>query len=182
MAVSNSVIYALRDSAGSDGCRRLALFRAGFDGICRKNGIRHWLTDPFSPNQNGKVDRFHGTLRPDFLDQAEPFESVVLAQAALDVWVADYNQDRPHQALDPTLPVTPAERFPPIPEQQRQLVELWLPPALETVPTPLASMAATIEPARNGPVDRSSSTRSCRRRATCRWPAGNSGSDPPEPV
>jgi transposase InsO family protein len=119
-----------------------------FDRICRKNGIKHRLTDPFSPNQNGKVERFHGTLRPDFLDQAEPFESVALAQAALDVWVADYNQDRPHQALDPTLPVTPAERFTPIPEEQRQLVELWLPSALETAPTPLASMAATIEPAR----------------------------------
>ena len=128
-----------------------------FDRICRKNGIKHRLTDPFSPNQNGKVERFHGTLRPDFLDQAEPFESVALAQAALDVWVADYNQDRPHQALDPTLPVTPAERFTPVPEEQRQLVELWLPPALETVPTPLASTAATIEPATTewsgGPVE-----------------------------
>ena len=128
-----------------------------FDRICRKNGIKHRLTEPLSPNQNGKVERFHGTLRPDFLDQAEPFESVALAQAALDVWVADYNQDRPHQALDPTLPVTPAERFTPIPEEQRQLVELWLPPALETVPTPLASMAATIEPATTewsgGPVE-----------------------------
>jgi len=127
-----------------------------FDRICRKNGIKHRLTDPFSPNQNGKVERFHGTLRPDFLDQAEPFESVALAQA-LDVWVVDYNQDRPHQALDPTLPVTPAERFAPVPEEQPQLVELWLPPALETVPTPLASMAATIEPARTewsgGPVE-----------------------------
>jgi transposase InsO family protein len=35
-----------------------------FDRICRKNGIKHRLTDPFSPNQNGKVERFHGTLRP----------------------------------------------------------------------------------------------------------------------
>jgi hypothetical protein len=26
-----------------------------FDRICRKNGIKHRLTDPFSPNQNGKV-------------------------------------------------------------------------------------------------------------------------------
>jgi hypothetical protein len=25
-----------------------------FDRICRKNGIKHRLTDPFSPNQNGK--------------------------------------------------------------------------------------------------------------------------------
>ena len=37
-----------------------------FDKICRKNGITHRLTAPASPNQNGKVERFHGTFRPDF--------------------------------------------------------------------------------------------------------------------
>jgi transposase InsO family protein len=105
-----------------------------FDRICRKNGIKHRLTDPFSPNQNGKVERFHGTLRPDFLDQAEPFESLTKAQAAVDVWVADYNADRPHQALDDKQPVTPADRFRPVPEEQRQLIELWLPPTLVPVP------------------------------------------------
>jgi len=42
-----------------------------FDKFCRKNGIKHRLTAPASPNQNGKVERFHGTFRPDFLDQAE---------------------------------------------------------------------------------------------------------------
>ena len=35
--------------------------------ICRHNGITHRLTAPSSPNQNGKVERFHGTFRPDFL-------------------------------------------------------------------------------------------------------------------
>jgi transposase InsO family protein len=38
-----------------------------FDKICRKNGITHRLTAPASPNQNGKVERFHGTMRPEFL-------------------------------------------------------------------------------------------------------------------
>lgn len=50
-----------------------------FDRICRKNGIKHRLTRPFSPNQNGKVERFHGTFRPDFLTVAQPFPSVVEA-------------------------------------------------------------------------------------------------------
>jgi transposase InsO family protein len=112
-----------------------------FDRICRKNGIKHRLTDPFSPNQNGKVERFHGTLRPDFLDQAEPFESLTKAQAAVEVWVADYNADRPHQALDDKQPVTPSDRFRPAPEEQRQLIELWLPPTLETVPAAEAPVA-----------------------------------------
>jgi transposase InsO family protein len=132
-----------------------------FDRICRKNGIKHRLTDPFSPNQNGKVERFHGTLRPDFLDQAAPFTSVAAAQAAVDVWVADYNLDRPHQALDDKQPVTPADRFRPIPEEQRQLIELWLPPTLEPAPpeettsvgSPLDQAAIAIDPWSGGPIE-----------------------------
>jgi transposase InsO family protein len=106
-----------------------------FDKICRHNGITHRLTAPASPNQNGKVERFHGTFRPDFLDVAGPFTSVAEAQAAVDTWVGHYNTDRPHQALDEKVPVTPAERFTPVPSQQRDLVGLWLPPALDSTST-----------------------------------------------
>jgi hypothetical protein len=103
-----------------------------FDKICRHNGITHRLTAPASPNQNGKVERFHGTFRPDFLDTAGPFTSVPEAQAAVDTWVGDYNTDRPHQALDEKVPVTPAERFTPVPAAQRDLVGLWLPANLDS--------------------------------------------------
>jgi transposase InsO family protein len=115
-----------------------------FDKICRHNGITHRLTQPASPNQNGKVERFHGTFRPDFLDDADPFESVAAAQAAVDGWVIDYNAERPHQGLDPRRPVVPADRFraaAPAPG-----VELWLPPTLEVLQGP-PQQAAEPEPA-----------------------------------
>lgn len=102
-----------------------------FDVICRKNGIKHRLTQPASPNQNGKVERFHGTFRPDFLDQVQPFTSIDAAQAAVDAWVADYNAERPHQALDQHLPVVPGDRFVPVERAQRELIDLWLPPTLQ---------------------------------------------------
>jgi hypothetical protein len=107
-----------------------------FDKICRKNGITHRLTAPASPNQNGKVERFHGTFRPDFLDVAGPFTSVAQAQAAVDSWVVNYNADRPHQALDEKVPVTPADRFAPVPAVQRELVSLWLPANLDAIAVP----------------------------------------------
>jgi hypothetical protein len=69
-------------------------------------------------------------LRRELLDDHEPFESLTAAQTAVDGFVAQYNADRPHQALDAELPVTPAERFTPIPEEKRELLELWLPPVL----------------------------------------------------
>jgi transposase InsO family protein len=104
-----------------------------FDKICRKNGITHRLTAPASPTTTGKIERFHLTLRRELLDGHEPFGSREAAQAALDAWVAEYNADRPHQALDGRSPVTPADRFTPVPPAQRDLVELWLPPALTAV-------------------------------------------------
>ena len=126
-----------------------------FDKICRRNGITHLLTAPFSPNQNGKVERFHGTFRPDFLDTAGPFTSLAEAQAAVDAWAADYNAERPHQALDSRQPVTPQQRFAPIPAADRDRLELWLPPLL--IPSPTAAGNATVpdpEPApADGPVE-----------------------------
>ena len=85
-----------------------------FDKICRKNGITHRLTAPASPTTTGKVERFHLTLRRELLD-GQVFASVDAAQAAIDAWVAEYNADRPHQALDGQVPVTPADRFTPSP-------------------------------------------------------------------
>ena len=81
-----------------------------FDKICRKNGITHRLTQPASPNQNGKVERFHGTFRPDFLADADPFESVAAAQAAVDGWVAGYRRATP-SGPRPRRPVVPPDRF-----------------------------------------------------------------------
>lgn len=118
-----------------------------FDKICRKNGITHRLTAPASPNQNGKVERFHGTFRPEIGEQG-PFTSLEAAQAAVDVWVAHYNSERPHQGLDDKVPVVPADRFipAPVPESEvvRDAVQLWTPPALEITNTPAFDQAGDL--------------------------------------
>ena len=38
-----------------------------FDRICAENGIRHLLTAPRSPTTTGKVERWHKTIRAEFL-------------------------------------------------------------------------------------------------------------------
>jgi transposase InsO family protein len=78
-----------------------------FDKICRENGIAHRLTAPKSPTTTGKIERFHRTLRIEFLS-GRIFSSLKTAQAELDAWVADYNTNRPHQSLKMQ---TPLERF-----------------------------------------------------------------------
>jgi transposase InsO family protein len=79
-----------------------------FDRICRENGIEHLLTAPRSPTTTGKIERFHRSLRAEFLSQVKPFSSLQVAQQALDEWVSYYNTQRPHRALGMA---TPAERF-----------------------------------------------------------------------
>jgi transposase InsO family protein len=78
-----------------------------FDRICRENGIHHLLTAPRSPTTTGKIERFHRTLRVEFLS-GRVFDDLAAAQAELDTWIADYNTQRPHSAcgMEP-----PASRF-----------------------------------------------------------------------
>lgn len=78
-----------------------------FDRICRENGIRHLLTAPRSPTTTGKVERWHKTLRREFL-HGKVFVDLDDAQAQLDAWVWLYNHDRPHQGIGM---VAPWERF-----------------------------------------------------------------------
>ena len=78
-----------------------------FDRMCRENGISHRLTAPRSPTTTGKIERFHQSVRKEFLAD-QTFSSLEAAQGALDAWVNDYNTERPHQALEMAVP---AQRF-----------------------------------------------------------------------
>lgn len=78
-----------------------------FDRILRENGIAHRHTAVRSPTTTGKIERFHQSLRREFLAD-RIFPSLDRAQAELDAWVTDYNTSRPHQALEMA---TPADRF-----------------------------------------------------------------------
>jgi hypothetical protein len=70
-----------------------------FDRICADNGIAHLLTAPYSPTTTGKVERLHKTMRAEFFAAADrKFATVPELQAALDVWVTEYNTGRPHQS------------------------------------------------------------------------------------
>jgi transposase InsO family protein len=75
-----------------------------FDRICLNNGIRHLLTAPYSPTTTGKVERLHKTMRKEFFSERS-FDTIEEMQAALDVWVCDYNNEREHQSLGDVPPI-----------------------------------------------------------------------------
>jgi len=131
-----------------------------FDRICRDNGITHRLTEPASPTTTGKVERFHKTLRRDFLDDAGPFDNLLAAQAAVDTWVAEYNCDRPHQSLDMGYP---AERFAPSQHARaaaEDLAPLRLPANLQPADSPqTCALPSSAMPDAPAPVTSESSAR-----------------------
>jgi hypothetical protein len=67
-----------------------------FDRICKDNGIKHLLTAPRSPTTTRKIERFHKTLRREFLND-RTFTSIDDAQAQLDAWVQTYNHEPPSE-------------------------------------------------------------------------------------
>jgi hypothetical protein len=67
-------------------------------------------------------------------------------------WViGDYNTRRPHQSLDMA---SPADRFAPLPQEEREALPLRLPPALGTIPAPAASEAQTATEPEPDPLPR----------------------------
>jgi transposase InsO family protein len=88
-------------STGAGGLTRLAVKWI-------KLGIRLERTDPGSPQQNGRHERMHATLKAD--TAAPPAASRAAQQQRFDRFRAIYNHERPHEALGQE---TPASRYRP---------------------------------------------------------------------
>jgi len=65
-------------------------------------GIRIERIEPGHPQQNGRHERMHRTLKAEATKPAAP--NVLQQQARFDTFIARYNEERPHQALDMKVP------------------------------------------------------------------------------
>ena len=77
---------------------------------------------PGNPQQNGRHERMHLTLKQETTKPAG--ENVLQQQGRFDDFIAYYNDERPHQALDMKLP---AERHQPSPRPYKGLPEIDYP-------------------------------------------------------
>jgi transposase len=68
-------------------------------------GIKVSFSKIRRPQTNGKIERFHLTLKNELL-QFNYFWNLKDAQKKFDVWRTEYNLERPHQALDMKPPIT----------------------------------------------------------------------------
>ena len=79
----------------------------GFRDYLRLVGIKHIRAAPFHPQTNGKLERYHQTIKRDV--KQLPYEMASDLEAALAAFVAYYNYRRYHKALGN---VTPADGAP----------------------------------------------------------------------
>jgi hypothetical protein len=71
-----------------------------------KRGIRHQRINPGRPQENGRHERMHRTLKAE--TTRPPEANAARQQRRFDAWRAEYNAVRPHAALDGA---TPASRY-----------------------------------------------------------------------
>jgi transposase InsO family protein len=69
-----------------------------------KRGIRHQRIDPGQPQQNGRHERMHRTLKAE--TTRPPETSAAGQQRRFDAWRAEYNALRPHAALEGATPAS----------------------------------------------------------------------------
>jgi transposase InsO family protein len=76
-----------------------------FRDTCQQLGIRHLRTKPFTPQTNGKAERFIQTCLREWA-YAQAYSSSQQRTVALAQWLHHYNWHRPHSALNCMPPIT----------------------------------------------------------------------------
>lgn len=70
-------------------------------------GVRVGHSTPYHPQTNGKLERFHRSLKAEVL-RGRTFDNLTKAQDALDCWRTVYNHQRPHEGIGMQ---TPSQRY-----------------------------------------------------------------------
>jgi putative transposase len=69
------------------------------DAWAQEHSVRLEFTRPGKPTDNGHIESFNGRIRDECLNQ-HVFLSLADARDSLERWRRDYNQERPHSALN----------------------------------------------------------------------------------
>jgi transposase InsO family protein len=82
----------------------------GLRELLSERAIRHIVTPPYTPQWNGKVERFHQTMEREWAKGLRYRNSSARNQA-LPHWLAYYNERRPHSALAGQPPISRARNL-----------------------------------------------------------------------
>ena len=72
--------------------------------LCRRLGIRHHFTRPYTPRTNGKAERFIKTALNEWA-YAKTYQDSLTRKQQLPIWLHQYNWHRPHASLNQLPPI-----------------------------------------------------------------------------
>jgi len=72
---------------------------------CKRLGLRHIRTKPYTPKTNGKAERFIQTSLREWA-YAQAYENSRQRKDQLPIWLHQYNWHRPHCAIDDKTPIS----------------------------------------------------------------------------
>jgi transposase InsO family protein len=76
-----------------------------FRRACKRLGLRHIRTKPYTPRTNGKAERFIQTSLREWA-YAQAYQNSVERKAELPSWLHRYNWHRPHTGIDDKTPIS----------------------------------------------------------------------------
>jgi transposase InsO family protein len=104
LAATRGLPQVLRTDNGPEFCGRAMLTWAHVRGLTLR------LFEPGKPNQNAYVESFNGRFRDECLNE-HWFTSVAHAQAVIETWRHEYNEERPKKGLGGLTPAAYARRL-----------------------------------------------------------------------
>jgi putative transposase len=90
-----------------------------FRDACRFDRLPQEFITPYTPEQNGVIERWFRSLKEECVWQHQ-FRSFADARQAIGQWITWYNAERPHQALGYRSPHAYRQMYDPPPEQSNQ--------------------------------------------------------------
>jgi transposase InsO family protein len=104
LAIERGLPAVLRTDNGVEFCGRTMLTWA------HERGVTLRLIEPGKPNQNAYIESFNGRLRDECLNE-HWFTSVPHAQAIIETWRREYNEERPKKGLGGLTPAQYAKQL-----------------------------------------------------------------------
>lgn len=81
-------------------------FEKDFKKACRELKLPQWYSRPHTPKDNPVLERFNRTVQEEFIEMIDiGLENIALFNSQLLDWLIEYNNVRPHEALDYLTPL-----------------------------------------------------------------------------